>query len=426
MTKRVIALCDLNNAFVTMERLFSVELRGVPVVTASNNDSMIIARSSEAKALNIAMADPYFKWKHLEKSAGLIRKSANFPLYSNLSARFVATLEMFSNHVVQYSVDECFYLLNENEKDGLEAYGKLIRATLEKNIGMISSTGISETKTLSKCASSAAKKYPATGGVVSLYNNPDKRKRLLNITPVGTIWGVGKASTKKLNLMGIKTALELANFDPSDALDKYGVNLFRTIEELNGRASIEFEPDYSVSQSIIASRSLGQKTDDQNALISSIAAHISRASLKLRTQGTVAKTISVLIQTSLFAKNEPSYSKEESHTFAFATSDSRELLKAATALFKKIYKPGFNYAKTGIRLTRITPENDIQEDLFSSSAVDEKSDSLMSVIDSLNSQFGKGAVKLGSETTSTKWVPQSISRSPNYTGDWSELPVAKC
>ena len=114
MTKRVIALCDLNNAFVTMERLFCVELRGVPVVTASNNDSMIIARSAEAKALGIKMAQPYFQVKHLEKQ-GLIRRSANFALYSNLSARFVATLEMYSNHVVQYSVDECFFLLNKQE-----------------------------------------------------------------------------------------------------------------------------------------------------------------------------------------------------------------------------------------------------------------------------------------------------------------------
>jgi len=409
-----------------MERLFSIALRGVPVVTASNNDSMIIARSAEAKALGIKMAQPYFQVKHLEKTKGLIRQSANFALYSNLSARFVATLEMYSNHVVQYSVDECFFLLNKHEKNGLESYGKNMRTALEKNLGMVSSFGISETKTLSKCASSAAKKYTATGGVVNIYGKPEKRKRLLNVTPVSSIWGVGKASTAKLNAIGILTGLDLANFDPSEARDKYGVNMFRTIEELNGRESMEFEPDYSISQSIIASRSLGQKTDDKNALIASIAAHVSRATLKLRNQKTVAKTISVLIQTSLFAKNEPAYSKEECYTFSIATSDSRELLKASTDIFEKIYRPGFNYSKTGIRLTRITPESKVQEDLFANGDVDEKSNSLMSIMDSLNTLFGKGTVKLGTETTSKKWMPKSNSRSPNYTGSWDDLPVAKC
>jgi DNA polymerase V len=58
MSKRVIALADLNNAFVAMERIFDPRLHNVPVVTASNNDSMIIARSYEAKALGI-------KWRSL-------------------------------------------------------------------------------------------------------------------------------------------------------------------------------------------------------------------------------------------------------------------------------------------------------------------------------------------------------------------------
>ena len=34
-----------------MERIFDPRLHNVPVVTASNNDSMIIARSYEAKAV---------------------------------------------------------------------------------------------------------------------------------------------------------------------------------------------------------------------------------------------------------------------------------------------------------------------------------------------------------------------------------------
>ena len=425
MSKRVIALADLNNAFVAMERIFDPRLHNVPVVTASNNDSMIIARSYEAKALGIKMAQPYFQVKHFEKQ-GLVARSANFPLYSNISARFVATLESFSDQVSQYSVDECFFILNQKETLGLEGYAKTIKDTLYKHLQLPAGIGISSTKTLSKVANYAAKKYPATGGIVNLFGDDDKRRRLLNIVPVGEVWGCGKATTKKLLSVGIETALELANLEPARARDQYGINLFKTINELNGIESVEFEPDYSISQSIIASRSLGEKTDDKAALLSSIASHVSRATLKLRDQGAVAKTLSVSIQTSLFAKNEPSYSKEESFTFGHALSDSRRILKEATRLFENIYRPGYRYSKTGIRLGKIISENDVQEDLFSSEENDEKSDSLMAAIDSLNSRFGKGTLKIATETSNKKWTPQSSWRSPNYTGSWDELPIVKC
>lgn len=51
----VFALVDCNNFFVSCERVFAPELEGQPVVVLSNNDGCIIARSNEAKALDIAM-----------------------------------------------------------------------------------------------------------------------------------------------------------------------------------------------------------------------------------------------------------------------------------------------------------------------------------------------------------------------------------
>jgi len=425
MHKRVIALADLNNAFVSMERIFDPKLHGIPVVTASNNDSMIIARSYEAKALNIKMAQPYFQVKHLEKQ-GLVARSANFPLYANISNRFVSVLENFSNHVSQYSIDECFFILNQKEINGLESYGQLIKKTLLKHLALPAGIGISSSKTLSKCCNYAAKKYPATGGVVNIFGDEEKRKRLLKVIPVSEVWGCGKATTIKLNSIGITSALELANFNPSKARELFGINLFKTIKELNGNEVIEFEPDYSVSQSIIASRSLGEKTDDKTTLMSSIAAHISRATVKLRNQNSVSKTLSLSIQTSKHSKNDAHYFKQASFTFDYPTSDSTKLLKAASKLFNKIYQPNYRYSKTGIMLTNISSKKTVQNDMFFDQTESEKNKVLMSTIDQLNNRYGKGALKMGTESASKKWNSQSNWRSPNYTGSWDELAVVKC
>ena len=86
------ALVDGNNFYVSCERVFAPRLVGRPVVVLSSNDGACIARSNEAKDLGIEMAAPWFKVRHLEKTAGLIAVSANHELYSDMSARMMAVL----------------------------------------------------------------------------------------------------------------------------------------------------------------------------------------------------------------------------------------------------------------------------------------------------------------------------------------------
>ena len=56
----MIALVDVNNFYVSCERLFNPKLLNKPVVVLSNNDGCIISRSNEAKLLDIKMGTPLF------------------------------------------------------------------------------------------------------------------------------------------------------------------------------------------------------------------------------------------------------------------------------------------------------------------------------------------------------------------------------
>lgn len=60
------ALVDCNNFYVSCERLFRPELRGLPVVVLSNNDGCVVSRSNEAKALGIKMGT-------IEKTEKIVR-----------------------------------------------------------------------------------------------------------------------------------------------------------------------------------------------------------------------------------------------------------------------------------------------------------------------------------------------------------------
>ena len=82
MTPPVFALIDGNNFYASCERVFQPELRGQPLVVLSNNDGCAIARSDEAKALGVRMAQPIHEVPPAVRRQLAIR-SANFTLYGD-------------------------------------------------------------------------------------------------------------------------------------------------------------------------------------------------------------------------------------------------------------------------------------------------------------------------------------------------------
>ena len=101
------ALIDGNNFYASCERVFDPSLRGRPLVVLSNNDGCAIARSAEAKALGVGMAQPIHEVPR-EVRRQLVVRSANFTLYGDLSARVLAILREAAPRVEPYSIDESF------------------------------------------------------------------------------------------------------------------------------------------------------------------------------------------------------------------------------------------------------------------------------------------------------------------------------
>ncbi len=64
--REIYALVDINNCYVSCERLFNPKLIGLPVVVLSNNDGCVVSRSEEAKNMGIKMGIP---WYQIEQEA---------------------------------------------------------------------------------------------------------------------------------------------------------------------------------------------------------------------------------------------------------------------------------------------------------------------------------------------------------------------
>ncbi|NCA26486.1 MAG: DNA polymerase V subunit UmuC, partial [Methylophilaceae bacterium] len=94
--KRSIALVDVNNFYVSCERVFNPKLNNKPVVVLSNNDGCVISRSNKAKALGIKMGAPWFKCQEIARKHDIEGLSSNYALYADMSNRVMAILRDFS------------------------------------------------------------------------------------------------------------------------------------------------------------------------------------------------------------------------------------------------------------------------------------------------------------------------------------------
>ncbi len=223
------ALCDVNAFYASCETVFRPDLWGKPVVVLSNNDGCVIARNAEAKALGVKMGDPWFKQKDLFRRCGVVCFSSNYELYADMSNRVMSTLEELSPRVEIYSIDEAFCDLTgvRNCRD-LTDFGREIRATVLQRTHLTVGVGIAQTKTLAKLANHAAKKWQRqTGGVVDL-SNLERQRKLMSALSVDEVWGIGRRISKKLDAMGIKTVLDLADTDIRFIRKHFNVVLERT------------------------------------------------------------------------------------------------------------------------------------------------------------------------------------------------------
>lgn len=423
-----IALVDCNNFYVSCERVFNPRLEGVPVVVLSNNDGVAVARSAEAKALGIKMAEPWFKMERLAKKHGIIALSSNYTLYGDMSARVMSILSTFSPKQEIYSIDECFLDLTGFAPESLVDYGQKIRQAVRQNVGIPVCVGIAATKTLAKLANHCAKKsFAGADGVCDFgHLTTGDRSKLFACIPVGDVWGVGRQIMEKLLTLGIKTVEDLRTANSARIRSRFSVALGRTQQELNGVPCIKMEDAGTPRprQQIMVSRSFGASISALEDLAESVAYFATTAAAKLREDGSVAASVCVYLHTNPFKEEAAQHQQSKIMPLSQPSDDTATLVKAAIAGLKAIYRSGFNYKKTGVMLMGLQPKETIQPTLFDDTDKQTKADHLMNVMDSINRKMGKGSLTVAASGLGHGWAMRRERMSPNYTTSWNELPEA--
>ena len=176
------------------------------------------------------------------RKAGLIAVSANFELYSDMSARMMAVAGRFAPRQQIYSIDECF-LDFDGVRGDLVTIGKQLRAAVLSEVGLPTSIGFGSTKTLAKLANHVGKtadrksgSYPNSLAQVCNFGTLSLTEldAVFGATQVGSVWGVGRRIGAKLRDQGVKTVLDFVRADATTIRKQFGVVLEKTLLELRG------------------------------------------------------------------------------------------------------------------------------------------------------------------------------------------------
>lgn len=395
----IYALIDVNNCYVSCERLFNPKLKDVPVIVLSNNDGCAVARSQEAKDLGIKMGVPLFQVRDIVEKHNVQVLSSNYALYAEMSQRFHSILADYVAPGEQevYSIDECFLRLTAySENYDLVEYAQNMRQRILQWIGLPVCVGIGRSKTEAKLANHMAKKAKRFNGVCDLVSmDPKHRDYFSSLIDVSEVWGVGRQHSKKLKSLGINTVLDLARSNSHQMGKLFSVVMQRTVMELQGISCIEVESAPATKKQIISSRSFGARVIDIQSLSEAMSDYLQNAIKRLREDESLCGCVIAFAQSNPFDKNRPFYNKSINIGFAEPTDCAAVMNRAVMKRMNELFQEGIEFKKCGVILTAIEPKSTYIYDLLSDSTQIEKNEKLQSALEQVKVRFGDKKIAIG-------------------------------
>jgi len=412
------ALVDCNNFYASCQRVFEPHLIGKPVAILSNNDGCVIARSNEAKALGIPMGAPAFEYKKLFEENNVFVYSSNYALYGDMSSRVMNILSSFSPDIEVYSIDEAFLKFQGFERFDLGEYGLKIQRTVTKGTGIPISVGFAPTKALAKVANKIAKKFPERTKSVYVIDTEEKRIKALKWTNIEDVWGIGRKHAKRLQSIKVANAYQFTQLTDEWVRKEMSVVGLRLKHELQGIPTLDLEIAKD-KKMIATTRSFDKMHTKIEDISERVATFTASCAEKLRRQNSHCNMIMVFVHTNGFRKDQPQYSRNIVIKTDFPTNSTIELNHYAQIGLQQIFREGYHYKKAGVIVMGLTPNNQTQLSLFSSS--NPKHQPLMSVVDKLNKSIGQTKVRFASQSVGRQWKMKQEKLSPCYTTKIKDL-----
>jgi DNA polymerase IV (DinB-like DNA polymerase) len=220
--KRIIFHVDMDHFFAAVEEREHPEIRGKPVVVGAD--------PKEGTGRGVVSTSNYEARKYGVKSGISIARAwrlcpdavylpVNYQLYQKVSAQIMNVLRSYADKFERWGLDEAFLDVTSRVKDFGEAekLAQKIKKEIYAKERLTCSIGVGPNKLVAKIGSDFKKPDGLT--VV----REEEAKAFLAPLSVRRLLWVGRKTENRLNMMGIRTIGDLANYDASILAEKFGV-----------------------------------------------------------------------------------------------------------------------------------------------------------------------------------------------------------
>lgn len=374
---------DGDSFFVAVELTRRPDLWGKPVVTGGER-GIASAMSKEAKKLGVTRAMPVFKIK--KEFPEVVILPSDFTLYQMYSDRMAKIVMRYTDEVERYSIDECFARVRA---DGVTISEILrnIQEDVDTELGISVSLGAAANKTVAKLASNDSKPHGIRvipiGGECSFVQN----------MPISAVWGIGRATQKKLAMYKIQTVADILNRPYEWYGERFAKPFLDTYTELAGVRMFTVCGVSVSKQSIANTRSFPSFLTEYTDILSEVSRNIELACSKLRHDGLRTKRIHFFLRRKDFTYIS------DGILLGSSTQDAGYVFECVEKKLKKMWVPDV-YRSAGVTLYDLESVGNLQLSLFGETREENKRKTISSDVDNLVAHMGHQSIVLASSLSS--------------------------
>jgi DNA polymerase-4 len=387
--------------FASVEQKVNPRLRGKPIaVIGSGGRTVITTRSYEARAYGVKTGMNIYEAK--KRCPDLILVVGDNEKYTHTCKELSVIYSRYTPDIEIYSIDEAFLDVTTTHHlfGGPEAIGSSIKKEVRDQFGINCTVGIAPNILMAKLASDIAK----PDGLK--WVKPEDIETLLKDLPVKELWGIGAATTERLEQLGIRTCAELGKAPVSLLRNKFGI-IGEALKHMGqghcDRPLIFKEED---PKSIGHSTTLAKDTSDREVINAELLKLSSMVGRRARKHGFAGKKVTLTVRYADFE----TFTKQA--TLQFHINSTHKIYHNAADILDSIRLVD-KVRLIGVSLSQLIRENDDQMALFNDDA---KAKSMLKAVDSLNDKFGDFTVMWASHlktmessgVISPAWKPSGV------------------
>lgn len=370
---------DIENFFISCERLANSELNRYPVIVGGRNDrGVVVSCSEEAKFYNVKRGMPIKLAIRLCPEAKVLK--GDFDLYTKKSLEITEIVKESAPVMEKSSMDEFFLDISGMDKFiGTVKWSNELISNVKSESGLIGSYGLSVNKTVSKIANEEGRMNGQN--IVS----HQKIKSFLNPLPIRRIPKVGSQTANSLHRIGVRKIQTLAEMPVKAVtalIGEKGKNIWYKANGIDDSPVVE----YNEQRSISTEESFERDTLDIVGLKSRISKMVEQLCFELRQSKRLTSMVSLRIRYTNF----DSESKSQKVQF---TSRDDIVLPELLRLFDKLYQRRMRLRSLRVSFSGLVGgHGHYQIDLFNDSS---EMVSLYQAIDKIKGRYGEQFIQRG-------------------------------